>query len=115
MPKHIYKVCSAAEWRAASACGQYFGSPDDRRDGFIHLSTAPQLPGTLARHFAGRTELVLIAFEPGKFGDTLKWEAARGGALFPHVYGPLATSLALSVEPLPLDVNRQFKLRADLT
>ena len=115
MPKHIYKVCSEADWRTAWANGQYLGSADDQRDGFIHLSTAAQLAGTLARHFAGKTHLVVVAFDPGKFGDALKWEASRGGALFPHVYGPLPTNFALSVEPLPLDANGQQVLRADLT
>jgi uncharacterized protein (DUF952 family) len=100
MNQHVYKVCGRAEWEAARARGAYEGSPDDARDGFIHLSTAEQLAGTLAKHFAGRDDLLLIAFEAAKMGPSLKWEASRGGALFPHFYGPLDVSAALSVEPL---------------
>jgi uncharacterized protein (DUF952 family) len=65
------------------------GSPDDRRDGFIHLSTAAQLAGTIERHFAGEAEVVILTFEPSDLGDRLKWEPSRGGDLFPHHYGPL--------------------------
>ena len=50
----IYKICGRAEWAAAEAAGVYGGSADDARDGFIHFSTLDQVPGTQARHFAGR-------------------------------------------------------------
>ena len=36
----IYKICTAAEWREAERAGAYRGSEVDRRDGFIHFSTA---------------------------------------------------------------------------
>ena len=38
-----------------------------------------------------------------RLGPALKWEPARGGALFPHLYGPLAIANVLWVRPLPLD------------
>jgi uncharacterized protein (DUF952 family) len=44
----IYKICTAAEWRAAEAAGVYRGSAVDQRDGFIHFSTAKQAPETAA-------------------------------------------------------------------
>ena len=97
----IYKICPSAAWNEACAAGTYAGSDDDRRDGFIHLSAAHQLAGTLARHFAGRDGLVLIAFdEEGLAG--LRWEPSRGGMLFPHVYGVLSVSRARWVKNLPL-------------
>jgi uncharacterized protein (DUF952 family) len=43
---------------------------------------------------------VLVAVESAALGDALKWEASRGGDLFPHLYGPLPTSLALWAKPL---------------
>lgn len=99
----IYKVCVAAEWAAAEPAGRYGGSADDRRDGFIHFSTAAQLPGTLARHFAGRDDLVLIAVEADALGDALKWEPSRGGDLFPHLYSALPVTAAIWTRPLPRD------------
>ena len=67
----------------------YRGSADDRRDGFIHFSTAAQVAGTVAKHFAGQTGLFLIAVDADALGEALKWEPSRGGALFPHLYGEL--------------------------
>ena len=84
----IYKIFRAAEWHAFEASGSTAGSADDVRDGFIHLSDADQLAGTLARHFAGEHGLVVA--EVAVAGDpALKLEASRGGALFPHLYRPL--------------------------
>jgi uncharacterized protein (DUF952 family) len=85
----IYKVCSASAWREAERQGVFRGSADDRRDGFIHFSTATQLAGTVAKHFAGQTGLFLIAIDADALGDALKWEPSRGGELFPHLYGEL--------------------------
>jgi uncharacterized protein (DUF952 family) len=101
----IYKICTAAEWHAAEHAGVYGGSAVDRRDGFIHFSTAEQAAETAARHFAGQRDLVLIAVDPGKLGDRLKWEPSRGGALFPHLHGELALAAVLRVDPLPLDAS----------
>ncbi len=85
----IYKVCSASAWREAERQGAFRGSADDRRDGFIHFSTASQVAGTVARHFAGQTGLFLIAINADMLGEALKWEPSRGGELFPHLYGDL--------------------------
>lgn len=99
-PKLVYKVCTAAEWRAAEAAGTFAGSAVDLRDGFIHFSTGEQLEETLRRHFAGQTDLVLVELDPADLGPSLRWEASRGGALFPHLYAPLATRLARRVTPV---------------
>lgn len=101
----VYKICLKAEWEKTLTVGLYAGSPDDLRDGFIHLSTAEQVAGTLARHFAGRADLVLIALDTDQLGDALKWEPSRGGALFPHLYVPLSPSSALAVSPLALGAD----------
>ncbi len=115
MTKTIYKILTAHEWRDAVRSGSYAGSADDVRDGFIHFSTAEQLGGTAAKYFRGKPDLVLAAFEAASLGPSLKWEPSRGGALFPHLYGPLPTTLALRVEPLPLDPDGVPILAQDLT
>ena len=98
----IYKICTADEWRAATAGGAFRGSPADLRDGFVHFSKAKQMAETAARYFAGQTDLVLVAFDDATLGPGLKYEPSRGDALFPHLYGPLDPAAALWVEPLPL-------------
>jgi uncharacterized protein (DUF952 family) len=93
----VYKILSTAEWSSAKAAGAFEGSADDRRDGYIHLSAEAQWRETARRWFAGRYELVLVAFESEDLGEDLKWEPSRGGDLFPHLYGPLPTGPALEV------------------
>lgn len=98
----VYKILGEAEWQLAVRTGQYTGSADDARDGYIHLSAADQVAATAAKYFAGRTDLVLVAIDSARLGDRLKWEPARGGALFPHLYGPLDPAAAVAVRPMPL-------------
>ncbi len=98
----IFKICPAPLWRAAEAAGVFRGAPVDLADGYIHLSTAAQVRETAARHFAGQEDLVLIAVDPTRLGDALRYEPSRGGDLFPHLYAPLPTSAVLWVTPLPL-------------
>jgi uncharacterized protein (DUF952 family) len=98
----LYKILSAAEWRDAAAKGVFEGSAVDLKDGFIHLSASHQLRETASRHFVGREGLVLVGFAEDAL-DHLRWEPSRGGDLFPHVYGAIATGLAAEVHPLPLE------------
>ncbi len=84
-----YKLVDRAEWTAALAAGAYAGSAVDLADGYIHLSTAAQLAETARRHYAGRTGLVLVEVALAPLGEALKWEASRGGDLFPHLFAPL--------------------------
>lgn len=98
----IYKIVSQELWRAAAGAGIFRGSDVDLRDGFIHFSTAAQVKETAAKHFAGQSDLLLVAVESDQLGAALKWEPSRGGALFPHLYGVLELSAATSIDPLPL-------------
>ena len=106
-PRHpfmplIFKICPENIWRAAEDAGAFAGSPIDRGDGFIHFSTAAQAAETAARHFSGQADLVLVAVEAEALGDALRYEPSRGGALFPHLYGPLPLSAVRWVKPLRL-------------
>lgn len=98
----IYKICPKAMWSDAQATGVFAGAPVDLADGYIHFSTAEQARETAAKHFSGQSDLVLVAVNSETFGEALKWEPSRGGALFPHLYAPLETSRAIWVKPLPL-------------
>jgi len=98
----IYKICKRADWQEAERTGALAGSADDRRDGFIHFSTGEQLRETALRHFAGAGDLMILAADPARFGDALRWERSRGGKLFPHLYGPLAADAIVWAKPLPL-------------
>ncbi len=105
MAQLIYKILAAAEWLDAERRGVFAGAGIDLKDGYIHFSTAEQAEETAAKHFVGQADLVLVAVDADSLGETLKWEVSRGGALFPHLYGGLATRDAVWVKPLPLAAN----------
>ena len=105
MSQIIYKIATAALWREAEENGRFTGAPIDIADGFIHFSTAGQARETAAKHFAGQTDLVLVAIDGARLDDALKYEVSRGGALFPHLYGPLPMSAVRWVKPLRLGPN----------
>lgn len=86
-PTTAYKVLTADQMAALERDGSFAGAPVDLADGYIHLSTAAQLTETVDRHFAGQTDLHVAAVDLEALGDAVRWEAARGGQLFPHLYG----------------------------
>jgi uncharacterized protein (DUF952 family) len=121
-----YKLLTRAEWNRAQEEGVYRGSAHDRRDGFIHFSTAAQLQDTARKYFSGVPDLVLLAVDtevlesrpspqPSPQGETefgrpfslggegqdegicLRWEPSRGGDLFPHLYADLPLAAVRSV------------------
>lgn len=98
----IYKICDRAQWAQAERGGAFTGAAIDIADGYIHFSTAAQVGETAAKHFAGVSDLVLVAVGTGALGPALKWEPSRGGALFPHLYGALPVAAVRWVKPLRL-------------
>jgi uncharacterized protein (DUF952 family) len=101
--KTVFKVATRAAWNDACREGRFHGSPHDLRDGFIHLSALHQLSATLAKHFKGQTDLVLVTLDAGALGDALQWERARDDDLFPHLYAALPTTAARAVCAIELD------------
>lgn len=99
-PEFIYKIASTEVIAAAQASGTFTGMPIDAKDGYIHFSTAAQLPKTLSLHFRGQKGLVLFAVRMADFGAALRWEPSRGGQLFPHLYAPLAMSSVARSAPI---------------
>lgn len=105
LPTTIYKICDAALWRDAERAGVFGGAPIDLADGYIHFSTAAHVAETAALHFAGKSDLVLVAARAEALGSALRLEPARGGVLFPHLYGTLPLSAVRWVKPLPLGAD----------
>jgi len=101
----IYKICEQAVWRAAEAGESFLGTDADERDGFIHFSTAAQFAETLAKHYAGKTDLVLVAVDAEALAMTLVWERSRGGDMFPHLYAPLPLSAVKWARPLADEIE----------
>jgi uncharacterized protein (DUF952 family) len=110
----IYKICPAALWAEAEREGVFRGSPVDFEDGYIHFSTAAQVVETAARHFKAQPDLVLVTIDSDRLGAALRWEKARSGDLFPHLYAPLDLAAVRSIETLPLgpDGDHRFPVLA---
>lgn len=106
----IFKIFRTDEWQAFRTKGQSEGSPDDLRDGFIHMSTAEQVLGTLSRHFGGEDGLWLLEIDESGLGADLRWEVSRVGASFPHLYRPLAATDIARAEAIRPDAPLPFGL-----
>lgn len=97
----IYKIFRADEWAELKEHGESAGAPIDVADGYIHFSTAETVKETAEKYFAGVGDLILCALESDNL-EPLKWEPARAGVLFPHLYRNLRVSDIIWDKPLPL-------------
>lgn len=106
-PTFVYKIFRDQEWEAFLATPAWPGSADDLADGFIHLSSAEQVAGSVSRHFAGEPHLVLARFHAAELGDKLVMEPSRSGQAYPHLYTSLSRDL--------LDAAQEFSELEHLT
>ena len=62
------------------ASHEFFLSEIDYKDGFVHLSTAKQVPGTLNRFFADVPAVTLLRIEHERLAGfkRVRWEEAHG-------------------------------------
>lgn len=98
-----YKILTRDQYDQLKTDGVFKGAPVDLADGYIHLSTREQAAETAAKHFARQDNLVMVMVDLAPFGEAVKWEESRGGALFPHLYGELPLSAVAGKVVLRLD------------
>ncbi len=93
---NLYKILREYEWEEAKETGQ-ITTALDKQDGFVHLSTASQLAGTLAFFFKESDSLLLLQLNLNKIDETkLIYEsphpnAGKRKSAFPHLYSQLTT------------------------
>lgn len=109
-PNTAYKILTAEQMKALEQDGSFAGAPVDMGDGYIHLSTAGQLQGTLDAHFAGQEGLWLAAVDLDALGDAVKWETSRGGQSFPHIYGALPLDAVIAYSELHYEADGSLRL-----
>ena len=94
---NVYKLLRINEWEEALESGQIITGLDEQ-DGFIHLSTAIQLAGTLNLFFKDTDSLQLLQLDLDKIDDTkLIYEIpypneGKRKIAFPHLYSKLMTN-----------------------
>ena len=106
-PGLLYHLALRLEWQAARADGVYRRSTRERsleEVGFIHLSSAHQVPATASRFYADlpAAEVLLLTIDPQRLaaaGLEVRLEQADGGELFPHLYGALPLEAVRLAEP----------------
>ena len=98
-----YKILTKDQYDQLKTDGTLKGAPVDLQDGYIHLSTREQAAETAAKHFAAQDNLVMLMVDLAPFGEAVKWEESRGGALFPHLYADLPLSAVAGKVVLRLD------------
>lgn len=105
MPVAIFKIIDQALWQELQSGHGSVGSADDQRDGYVHFSTAEQLPSTFEKYYASRWRageaLYLLECDAKALDQSkLRFELSRGGALFPHWYGLLTAAMLVRFEPI---------------
>ncbi len=55
---------------------------------------------------------MVVTVAAARLGDALRWEVSRGGALFPHLYGPLAVADVARVDRLAMNDDGSHVLPA---
>ena len=109
----IYKVCPTSTWNKAIVNGEFTGAGIDLEDGYIHFSTGDQLKATVELHFRGQKDLCIIAVWSHNLD--IKWEAARNGQLFPHLYGRLPLTEVAVIWNLNLSANGTYEFPPPLS
>jgi len=99
----IYRLMDQQSWLKAKRVGVFSGGADDKRDGFIHFSTAATVRETARRYYADVADLMLISVAVKDIEADLKWEPSRGGLLFPHLYAPLSVDTVQAAQLLDRD------------
>ncbi len=109
-PTTAYKVLTAGQMAVLERDAIFAGAPVDLADGYVHLSTAEQLDETVDKHFAGQSDLHIAAVDLAALGSAIHWEPSRGGALFPHLYGPLLLETVIAYGPMERGADGKIRL-----
>lgn len=99
-PDYAYKLLSPDDAQTFENL-RFTNTDVDRIDGYVHLSTRAQLAETAKRYFSGLPWTLLLEVDVASRTD-VRWEASRGGDLFPHIYGKLRVE----------DVERRWVLKS---
>lgn len=110
----LYHLVRPADWARLGSDDTY--APDAyATEGFLHLSTETQVPGVLSRYYRGVPRVLKLHLDESRFSSELKFEPSTGGALFPHLYGPLNRDAIVRIEEIDQPMTLGFVLFPNLT
>jgi hypothetical protein len=95
----IFHITTEEQWQKAQERG-FYTTESLEKEGFIHASTAEQVPKVLAAFYQGQSNLLLLAIELDKLEAEVRWEAPvhpqdqsvnviAETEVFPHIYGKI--------------------------
>ncbi|ELK39950.1 DUF952 domain-containing protein [Brevibacillus agri] len=89
-PSIIYCMCPKAYWEKWADKDHYLPR-DYEQEGFIHATKGEELLGKVADRVYGAfdEELYVLIVDETKSPSPVKYEQAKDGLLYPHIYGPL--------------------------
>ena len=96
MSELLFHLVAAADWPDHAPD---YDPPSLAEEGFIHLSSADQVPVTSLRFYADTPGLMLVALHPEHLAAPLVWEDLLGHGEFPHLYGRIDSDAVVSVTP----------------
>ncbi len=127
----IYHITTHQAWQEAQAIGTYT-APSLAIEGFIHASTALQVPKVANAFYRDIPDLVLLHLDDTRLEASLKWEApvhpnnapTNGTPIngtptdetvteqFPHIYGSISLDEVVKVTDLLPDTEGNFHFTA---
>lgn len=107
--RFIFKLLTQDQWRSFQAEKTFKGAPVDLADGYIHFSTRKQVAETAQKYFADELDVVVAEIAVATLPEALKWEPARKGALFPHLYTDLPMASVGRHSVLTRNENGRFQ------
>ena len=106
----IYHIAETADWEQAQRDGQYTMSTRGRtlaEEGFIHASTATQVPLVADAFYRDAPDLVLLVIDTERVGSPIRYEQVPGQPdPYPHIYGPLNLDAILEARPFQLPATQ---------
>jgi uncharacterized protein (DUF952 family) len=95
----IFHITTQAQWQKALEQGFYLADSLEK-EGFIHASTAQQVPKVFTAFYADQADLLLLAIALEKLDSEVKWEdpvhpdgkktdSITETEKFPHIYGKI--------------------------
>ena len=108
----IYHITTGPDWAQARRDGAYRLSTRGvtlAQEGFIHASTARQVPLVANAFYRGDAGLVVLVIDTDLVEPEIRYEQPPGsGETFPHIYGPLSVAAVVGARPLAADASGRF-------
>jgi len=103
----IFHIAESQTWATAKTVGRYPWSSRGvsyHAEGFVHCAYADQVPGVLARHYAGVPvdDLVLLELDLGRLAGSVVVEDLGAGP-YPHLFAELDPSAVVVERQIVLD------------